>query len=294
MNRLLYFVKQALGGMRAAPFGHAVAALTIAVALVLSGVVGALALQAHALLGQWGLRAEITVYLSPQVQAAEAEYLAKQAAEISSGTARYVTSQQAMTRLAAALGEDGATLADLPADTLPASVEVVPAVGTTAEQVEVLALALAKLPGVLDVDYGSAWIERITGLSTAAGVVGLTLLPIILLGAAVLAGSVVRLAIHARAAEIDIQRLVGATNAFVRMPFLFEGFFAGLVGGVLGAAGLLALARYVGPALHAALPLPPELQATALAGPIPLLLVVAAGTLLGLVSSAISVGRHLR
>lgn len=294
MRRLPYFVKKALGGMRAAPFGHAVAALTIAVALVLAGVVGALALQARALLDQWGLRAEITVYLTPQVQAAEAEYLARQAAEITSGTARYVTPQEAMARLADALGEDGAGLRELPADTLPASVEVVPAVGTTADEVELLARALEKLPGVLDVDAGSAWMERITGLSEAAAVIGLTLLPILLLGAAVLAGSVVRLAIHARAAEIDIQRLVGATNWFVRAPFLFEGFFAGLAGGLLGAGGLLAIAHYVGPALQASLPLPPELQPAALAGPPQLLLVLAAGSLLGLVSSAISVGRHLR
>ncbi|WP_373045008.1 cell division protein FtsX [Vulgatibacter sp.] len=294
MNRLLYFVKKALGGMRAAPFVHAVAALTIAVALLLAGVVGALALQARSLLDEWGLRAEITVYLAPRVQPADAEYLAKQAAEITSGTARYVTAQEAMARLAEALGEEGEALRELPENPLPPSVEVVPAVGTTAEQVEVLARALRKLDGVIEVDYGRAWIERITGLSRAAGVIGLTLLPLILLGAAVLAASVVRLAIHARASEIDIQRLVGATNAFVRAPFLVEGALAGLAGGLLGAAGLFAVASYVGPTLQAAVPLPPELQPVALAGPLPLLVVVGAGVLLGFVASAISVGRHLR
>lgn len=294
MTRLLYFVKQALSGMRAAPFVHGVAALTIAVALLLSGVVGALALQARALLEQWGLRAEITVYLTPQVAPAEAEYLARQAAELTSGTARYVTAHEALQELAAALGEEGEALRELPENPLPASVRVVPAVGTTAAEVEVLARALGKLPGVLDVDYGRAWIDRITGLSRAAGVIGLTLLPLILLGAAVLAASVVRLAIHARSAEIEIQRLVGATNAFVRLPFLVEGAFAGLLGGLLGAGGLFAVAWYVGPALEAALPLPAELQPAALAGPVPLLIVVGAGTALGLLASAISVGRHLR
>ena len=202
MTRLFYFVRKALGGMRAAPFVHGVAALTIAVALVLSGVVGALAMQARALLSEWGLRAEITVYLRPDVRPAEAEYLARQAAEITSGSASYVTPDQALERLARALGPDGEGLQLLPRNPLPASVEGIPAVGTTADEVKLLALALEKLPGVLEVDYGGAWIDRITGLSRAAGVVGITLLPLILLGAAVLAGSVVRLAIHARAPEI--------------------------------------------------------------------------------------------
>ncbi len=69
---------------------------------------------------------------------------------------------------------------------------------------------------------------------------------------------------------------------------------SGLFGGLLGAAGLFAVAWRVGPALEGALPLPPELQPLALVGPLPLLLVVAAGTLLGLLASAVSVGRHLR
>lgn len=294
MSRLLYFVRKALSGMRAAPFVHAVAALTIGVALVLSGIVAGLALQARALLSQWGLRAEITVYLAPQVDPQQAEYLARRAAEIVSGTARYVTADEALARLAAALGEDGDLLRDLPDNPLPASVEVVPAPGTEAAQVELLANALARLPGVEEVDYGRAWIDRITGLSRAAAVVGLTLLPLILLGAAVLAGSVVRLAIHARAQEIEIQRLVGATPAFVRAPFLVEGALSGLLGGLLGAAGLWGVARWVGPSLQAALPIPAELQPSALAGPLPLLLVVVAGGALGFVASAFSVGRHLR
>lgn len=294
MIRLAYFFRKAWGGMRAAPFVHTVAALTIAVALILAGVVGALALQARALLDAWGLRAEITVFLAHEVPAADAERLARQAAEITGGTARHVSANQALAELVYALGEEGAGLAALPSNPLPASVQVIPPAGATAAEVEVLARALEKLPGVVEVDYGRAWVERITGLGRAAAAIGLVLVPLVLLGAAVLAGSVVRLAIHARSEEIEIQELVGATPGFVRAPFLVEGLLSGCAGGLLGATGLAAIAWQVGPTLAAALPLPAELQATVLAGPVQLLAVVGAGGALGLVSSAISVGRHLR
>lgn len=293
MTRLLYFLRKAIGGMRAAPFVHAVAALTIGVALLLSGVVGALALQGRALLETWGLRAELTLYLAPQSTPEQGAEVARQAGLMASGSATYVAPEQALAKLAASLGEDGKALADLPENPLPPSVEVVPGAELSADAVESLATRMKALPNVVEVDYGRAWIDRVTSLSRAAGVVGITLVPLILLGAAVLAASVVRLAIHARKAEIEILRLVGGTNAFVRAPFLFEGLLAGLVGGLLGAGGLFAIAWRVGPALAAAMPLPPELQPMALAGPLPLLGVVLAGSVLGFVSSAISVGRHL-
>ena len=294
VRRILYFAGKALGGMRAAPFVHAVAALTIGVALLLSGVVTGLSLQARALLHAWGLRAELTAYLAPGVEPAAAERLARQAGAIAGGSARYVSADAALAELAQALGEEAAALASLPENPLPASVQVGPAASASAAEVEVLARALAKLPGVVEVDYGRDWIERITGLSRAAAAVGLTIVPLVLLGAAVLAASVVRLAIHARSQEIEIQRLVGATDAFVRAPFVLEGALAGLAGGLFGAGGLFLVARRLGPAIEGALPLPPELAPGALAGPLPLLAVVGAGALLGFVASAISVGRHLR
>lgn len=282
-----YFVGRALSGMRSAPFVHGVAALTIAVALTLGACAVAVGLQARELLAHWGLRAEITLYLDLAVPDDEGVRLAALAAERSGGDARFVTPAAALERLALSLGEDGEVLRALPGNPLPPSIDVVPAGAPSAAEVAALAAGLSGLPGVVEVDYGRTWIDRVTALARAVRVVGLIVLPLVLLGAAVLAGSVVRLAVYARRDEIEILKLVGATDAFVRTPFLIEGTLAGLAGGALAAAALLGIARRVGP----------ELAALAggipVASPVHLAAVVAAGAVLGLVASAFSVGRHL-
>ena len=294
MTRLVYFVGKALGGMRAAPFVHLVTALTIGVALTLATVTGVVAAPAGALLEAWGLRAELTLYLAPGTDAAAGAAVAAEAAEAAEGDARFVPPEEALARLRVALGEGGSLLDDLPANPLPPSVEVRPGKARTAREVAALATKLSELAGVDEVDYGGEWIDRVAGLSRAARLLGLVLVPLIVLGAAVLAGSVIRLGVYARREEIEIMKLVGATDAFVRAPFLVEGFLAGALGGGLAAAALLWLAHRIGPELAAALPLPPELGPSALATGTNLALVALAGALLGLASSALSVGRHLR
>lgn len=293
MTRLLYFFGKAFAGMRAAPFVHLVAALTIGLALTVGSVTLAFAWQANALLAQWGLRAELTLYLSPSLGEEAGRALATQAAELAQGEARYVTPAEALARLAGVLGEQADVLAGLPDNPLPASVEVVPS-ARAASAVELLAARLAALPGVDDVDYGKAWIDRVTAVSRAARTLALVLLPLVILGAAVLAGSVVRLGVYARREEIEIMQLVGATDAFVRAPFLVEGFVSGLVGGLVAAGALAWLAAKAGPELAATLPLPAELSFAALVRPLHLAIVVGAGATLGLLASAFSVGRHLR
>jgi len=290
----LYFLGKALRSIRNAPFLHGVAALTIAVALVLAGTTAATALQARALLSSWGLRAELTLYLQPDVSEQSAARLSREAAAAAGGQARYVSADEALARLADALGKEGAQLLELAENPLPSSIEVVPRASATADELQALARRLAGLEGVAEVDHGAAWVDRIAGLSRAASALGFTLLPLLLLGATVLAASVIRLAIHARRDEIEILRLVGATDAFVRIPFLVEGTIAGLLGGATAAGALFLLARWLGPILESSLPLPGELSPLALAQPLNLLGVAAAGALLGLLSSAFSVGRHLR
>lgn len=294
MSRLWLFLRKAVAGMRNAPFAHFVSALTIGVALVLSGAVGMLALQARALLDTWGVRAELTMYLSPGVDAEQGEVIARLAAGIASGTARYVSPAEALNALAAGLGPEGRGLAELRENPLPPSIEVVPGGSHSIDELRSLGERLQKFAGVVEVDTGSEWMDRVVGLRSAADAIGLTVLPLLLLGAGVLAGSVVRLSIHARAREIEVMRMVGATNAFVRAPFFCEGGLAGLAGGLFGALGLWALAHRLAPALADALPLPPDMHPQALASPLNLLIVVLAGTCLGIVASVFSVGRHLR
>lgn len=292
MTRFVHVVGRALGGLRAAPFVHTVAALTVAVALVLAGLAIGGGLAARALLDAWGVGSELTVYLADGMSGADGEALRSRVEARAGAPAALVSPDMAFERLRIALGEDAAILDGLPSNPIPASIEVRPANSDPAA-LQALAAELRELSGVAEVDRGQVLDARLAAVGDGVRTLGAALLLVILLGAAALAGSAVRLGVWARREEIEILRLVGATPGFVRAPFLVEGLFAGLAGGVVAAVGLWGLATRAAP--HAAaLPLPAHLAPLALASPAHLAYVVAAGAMLGLLASAVSVSRHLR
>jgi cell division transport system permease protein len=129
----------------------------------------------------------------------------------------------------------------LPRNPLPASFElgVLPS-HRTPERLRALALAIEGLPGVEEVRYGADWAESYARVIRILEVVGLTLGGFLLLVLGAIVAGTVRLAVHSRADEIEIQRLVGAGGLFVRLPFYLEGALQG------GAAAALALAVLYG------------------------------------------------
>lgn len=291
--RAIFAFRKAIAAIRAAPFTHLVSIASIAAALLMCTVVGGVAVGARSLLEDWSRQGELTVYLAQGTGAKEGERLAALAREISGGEVRYVPADEALASLAAAMGDAGRGLLELPENPLPGSLEI--DLGPrAAEEKEAIAGKLAALASVDEVDRGDAHAERMAQVASAAGAISALLLPLLLLGAAVLAGSVVRLGVHERRREISILRLVGATDAFIRAPFLMEGALAGLAGGLLAAAGTCAVALGAASRLAGVIALPPQLDPAALLHPLLLGAVALAGLLLGLVATALSVERQLR
>jgi cell division transport system permease protein len=136
------------------------------------------------------------------------------------------------------------------------------------------------------VRYGRDWIARLDQLRNMAGVVGLIIGTAFALIAVVIIGVTIRLTIMQRAREIAIMRVVGATNWFVRGPFLLEGALKGIMGGLLALA--LAFAAYT--LFRGAGPL----SSLVFFRPLDMLLLLVFGVLLGLLGSLLSVGRHLK
>ena len=135
-----------------------------------------------------------------------------------------------------------------------------------------------------DVRYGRDWVEKLDRLRAIAGAVGIVVGAAFALVAVIIIGTTIRMAVLQRSREIAIMRLVGATDAFIRRPFLLEGLLKGLLGGALA----LALCGAAWASIDAYL-IRAEFFTASQA-----LLGVAAGGLLGLLGSTVSVGRHLR
>ncbi len=289
--RPLSFVRRALEAMARGPFMTAVAVGTIFVATFVTGLFAATLSGAERLLAAWAGDVQIAVYLAPGADLGAA---ARAAESVAGGReVEVVTPAEALRRLKSSLGPEAAALEGVGAEVLPASVEV-RAPGISLQEARALARKLEAVPGARDVDFGNAWLEKVELLLSRLRWAGLLLFAALALGTAVLVSNTLRLGVFARRDEIEIMKLVGATDAWVEAPFLIEGVLQGLAGSGLAVLSLLALHALLAPRLVAAVGLAaPLLRAEVLPPPLVLGL-LGGGAALGLVASALAVGRFLR
>jgi cell division transport system permease protein len=287
-------VRRAAVNMWRAPLPSLVSVLTIALALFLGASFAVGLLSARRLLQGWGAEPSVTLYLDRSTTDEEARALAGRIAETErTGSVRYVDRAQALQRLRTELGDLGSALDGLPENPLPPSLEVIPAGSPGPTEVRALASRVGKLSHVVEVDYGREWLDRIEALGLAMRNFGSGALALVLAAALLVVANTIRLAVYARRDEIEIMKLVGATNAYVRTPFLLEGMLQGLTGALLAVVGIEIVQRLVIPraavafsfAAGAAAPHLPAAHLAILAG---------AGAVVGLLGSYLAVARFLR
>jgi cell division transport system permease protein len=201
---------------------------------------------------------------------------------------KFVSPDQALARARAELVEFQEAYRDLEVNPLPASFEIrLKPEFRTAERARGVAERLHGFPFVEDVRYGRDWVERLDQLRNMAGVVGLVIGLAFAIVAVVIIGVTIRITVLQRAEEIAIMRLVGATNRYIRGPFLIEGAIKGVLGGVLAVLmcwlTFVIFRRTTGDA-----------GTLVFFGPLMIFGFLVFGTVIGLGGSVLSVGRHLR
>lgn len=161
------------------------------------------------------------------------------------------------------------------------------------EMVPAVAADVRRLNGIDNVVYGQAVVERLLRLGIVLRRIGMVLIGVFLVVAGIIISNTTRLAVYARRREIAIMQLVGATNLYVRMPFICEGLIDGLIGSV-AAIVLLAVARAtVWPRMLEALPFV-QFNAAVVDVPSLLLQLLLVGGIVGALAAWVSVGRYLQ
>lgn len=280
-----------LGRLRS--LGNLLTVLVIAIALALPAGLSVLASNARSLSASWQGAVDVTVYLKMDVDEARARELAR-TIEARDDVSRvtFVSREQALEEFRADSGF-GDALDALGENPLPHLLVVRPASGIEGN-VEALAASLRKLEDASLVQLDTLWVTRLRAmLALARRLIGIVA---ILLGAGVLlvVGNTIRLEIYNRRTEIEIVKLVGASNGFVRRPFIYLGFVYGLAGGVLAALLVwLAERLLAGPVLSLA-----ELYGSAYAleglGGAETTALIGLGALLGWAGAWFAAARHLR
>jgi cell division transport system permease protein len=282
--------REALLSFRRAPLLSALSITTIAFSLFTVGLFGLVAINLRQALRGLEERVEIVAYV---FRGTPAETIAIASQDIAAfpevQDVSYVSEEEALQRARTELIEFRDAYRDLQVNPLPASIEVRLKEGyRDAGAVERVAQRLKGFGFIDDVRYGREWVQKLDYLRNITGLVGLVIGLAFAAVAVVIIGVTIRLTILQRAREISIMRLVGATNWFIRGPFLLEGALKGLLGGLLSLvlcyAGYLLFRDKSGGTLSGLVFFRPE----------HMMLIIIFGVLLGLGGSLVSVGRHLR
>lgn len=155
---------------------------------------------------------------------------------------RFISREEAYKRFSEQLGNDKDVLEDMPQDFLPASIEVTPMKTLRSlNQIKLFSGYLSKLPGTLKVQYGQDWMERFYHFTRLLSIVVLLSGSLLILTTVFMVAYTIRLTIMGRQDELELLKLVGATNGYIRTPFLLEGLLQGLLGSSMGISALYAL-----------------------------------------------------
>ena len=284
-----------LGRLAGQPLAAAMTVAVIGIALALPASLHLLVTNLQGLSGHWDDSIELSLYLERGQPESRAKSLA---AEIGSwpgvGDVRLITADEAL-----AVFREGSGLSDAvdaqDVNTLPHLVAVCPAADRDGpDAIEALAQRLRSLPEADIVQADSDWVRRLFAmLQIARRLAGLAA-GLLAIGVLVIVGNTIRLDIQGRRDEIEVTKLIGGTDGFIRRPLLYSGFWYGLGGGltalVVVQLGLLALAGPVErlSGLYGSGFRPAGLGATGA------LVLVLAGAGLGWLGSWISATRHLR
>ncbi len=224
----------AAGRLARAPVSTAFTILVIAIALTLPTALGLAIVSVREATGDFANAVDVSVYFKQDVPVEKARQLAASLRERSGiASVSLVTSEDALKSFRERSGF-GAALDVLGSNPLPHALDVRPtADATTTDRMESLRRYLAAWPEVELVQVDSEWVQRLNAILDLLR--GIVTGAAVLLGIGVLAiiGNTVRLEIHNRRAEIEVTKLVGGSNAFVRRPFLYTGLYYGLGGAVL-------------------------------------------------------------
>lgn len=293
LGLLSYFFKQSALNLRNNPVVHGISLITMVIALLIFGAFLLLFVNVNTWMESWGRSLSMSVYLKDEVEAAELEkikafILSQPDAEIQ----RLISKKEALSEFKDALGPRAPLLEGMARNPLPASLEVV--FEGTGGGIDTAAVkrGIEALDGVDEVYCNREWMGRFEGVMRMVGAAGLVIAGLLCLGALFIMTNTIKLTIYARKEEIEILKLVGATDWFVKTPFLIEGVILGAMSGILSLAALYS--SYIILSLK-------NISILGLASvqfmfiPFPQLLwVFCASVLFGLVGSLIAVGRFFR
>ncbi len=290
LKRLAFHIREALEGIRHAGWMNLATVTTVALSLFILGIflltIRNLNMMLDRLRSQYQLVLFLKKDLEPGLVAVLVEKLQDDPDVLE---ARLVDKEAALRELEKELAASHTALPKLEGNPLPDAVEVTLREGT---DFDAFMRRCASMAGVETLSSGQQWVGRLLEIVDLVRVSGLVMILILGTSTLLIIANTIKLTVYARRNEINIMQLVGATNWFIRIPFLIEGLLQGLAGAILAVVMLMLFYGFLVERIHEMAPYIPIVDATYELTKLSFQLILM-GLVLGLLGSLLSLRRIL-
>jgi cell division transport system permease protein len=286
-------LRGAVARLAGQPFATLLTVLVLAIAMALPAGLRVLVNNVGTLSGEWQSAADFTVYFKTSVPTERARAVARELeARDDVASTQFIDRGAALAEFRTHSGFGGA-LDALDANPLPDTLVVRPASGLSGN-VEAIGAAIGALPEIDLVQLDTQWVARLRAMLGLADRIVDLATSLLALAVAIVVGNTIRLEINNRSTEIEVTKLVGGTDAFIRRPFLYLGLCYGLAGALLAEVLLLTTLALVGPPVREVAALYSSDFTLAGLSLRENLVLLGGGALLGWAGAGLATARHLR
>jgi cell division transport system permease protein len=292
LTKLDYLLRETLLGLRRGGWMNWAAVSTVTVLLFLFGISLQASWKLEGLLNQFGSQVEVSVYLDPGARIEMVQPVVRKLPEVTE--VKTITKDQAWASLVKQLGISDIAGATEQLEGNPL-VDELKVKARTSKDVPILAKKLTQVPGIEEVQYLDEALKRMQQLSQGLGWVSLTITTVLSLTAVAVITTTIRLIVMARRREIEIMQLVGATTAWIYLPFILQGIAFGVAGAVIAWALIASIQEFLANLLATGPDFIQFIVGGAQPNPLQLLLLplllLSLGTSIGLIGSLFAVRR---
>lgn len=233
---MIFYYKRALQDIIDHKFLNAITIVTIAISILIVSAFSLFFVNANEIINSWKKGIRIMAYLKPGVPEVKIPELKQKIKRINGiQDVRFIPKSKALQLLKKQMKRQSSLFENLKENPLPDAFEIrLIASSQNQDEVEIIATRLESFPQVDEVEYGKKWLGRFTNFFNLFKLIGYAMGGLFFMAAVLIVANTIRLMLYSRREEVEIMRLVGATDRFIKAPFYIQGLIQGAFGGIIG------------------------------------------------------------